>query len=280
MVKHMQAHWMPITRSIFLAMGMLWLPIEAFEGLSNKEASLPFGLFIALSVIIGIGFYFLDGYRLTGFLKKSIEIKKHGLETKIFVEFGNVIGRKGWIAIAVNDFFDSNVDEDLVSSHSLHGRILSKFWPDNRDDWKKQIRSSLKGEPTTKEARSKGNNLRFPIGTTGRATTGDNKFLFVALGKTDSSNNVTTASAEALICAVRGMLSKARAACSYEPLSIPLMGSGLSRTGIKKSVLVDLMIAAILEETRQAKVTDTITIVLPVSLDGEINLQNYLRNWN
>lgn len=280
MVKHIRAHWMPITRSILIAMGLLWLPIEAYEGLSNKEASLPYGFFVALSVTVGIGFYFLDGYRLTGFLRDRIEIKNHGLDTKIFVEFADLIGRKGWIAIAVNDFFDSNVDEDLVSSNSLHGHILSKFWPDNRDDWKKQIKSSLKGELTTKEIRSKGNNLRYPIGSTGCAIAGNNKFLFVAFGKTDSSNNVTNASAESLICAVRGMLTKARAACSYEPLSIPLMGSGLSRTGIKKSVLVDLMIAAILEETRQAKVTSTITVVLPVSLEGEINLQNYLRNWN
>ncbi len=139
---------------------------------------------------------------------------------------------------------------------------------------------SLKAEQPIKENRPKGNDLRFPIGTTGCAKADNNKFLFVALGKTDSSNNVTTASAETLICAVRGMLTKARAICSYEPLSIPLMGSGLARIGIKTSVLVDLIIAAVLEETRQAKVTGRITIVLPADKEGEINLQNYARSWN
>lgn len=280
MLKHVQAHWMPIIRSILIAMGLLWLPIEAYEGLSNKEANLPYGWFVALSVIVGGGFYFLDGYSLTGFLKKRIEIKNHGFDTRIFVEFADLLDRNGWKAIAVNDFFDSNVDEDLVSSRSLHGIVINKFWPENRDDWQKQIRSSLRGEKPTKEGRSKGNNLRFPIGSTGYATAGDNNFLFVALGKTDNSNNVTTASAETLICAVRGMLTKARAVCSYEPLSIPLMGSGLARIGIKKSVLVDLIIAAVLEETRLAKVTGEITIVLPSDKEGEINLQNYARNWN
>ncbi|MGJ8597147.1 macro domain-containing protein [Sulfitobacter sp.] len=280
MLKHVQSHWIPIVRSILIAMGLLWLPIEAYEGLSNNDASLPYGCFIALSVIVGIGFYVLDGYSLTGFLKKRVEIKNHGFDTKIFVEFSDLLVRKGWKAIAVNDFFDSNVDEDLVSSRSLHGIIINKFWHDNREDWQKQIRSSLKSEQGTREGRSKGNNLRFPVGSTGFAVTGDNKFLFVALGKTDSSNNVTTASAETLICAVRGMLTKARAVCSYEPLSIPLMGSGLSRIGIKRSVLVDLIIAAVLEETRQGKVTGQITIVLPAHEEGDINLQNYARNWN
>lgn len=280
MWKALKAHWVPIVRSILIAMGLFWLPIEAFEGLSNTDATLPFGCFVALSIIGGIGFYFLDGHYLTGFLKNRVEIKNHGFDTEIFVEFTDLFEQEGWKAVGVNDFFDSIVDEDLVSSKSLHGHIIRTFWPDNRDTWQKQINSSLKSEQPTKESRPKGNNRRYPIGTTGCATVDDNKFLFVALGRTDSSNNVTTASAETLISAVRGMLTKARAVCSYEPLSIPLMGSGLARVGIKTSVLVDLILAAVLEETKQGKVTGTITVVLPATKKGEINLQNYARNWN
>lgn len=276
----LNAHWVPIVRSILIAMGLLWLPIEAFEGLSNTDAKLPFGCFVALSIVVGIGFYFLDGYYLTGFLKKRVEIINHGFDTKIFVEFTDLFEQEGWKAVGVNDFFDSIVDEDLVSSKSLHGHILKTYWPNNREDWQKQINASLKNIEATKERRPKGNSRRYSIGTTGSATVDGNKFLFVALGRSDSSNNVTTASAETLICAVRGMLAKARAVCSFEPLSIPLMGSGLARVGIKTSVLVDLILAAVLEETMQGKVTGTICIVLPTSKKGEINLQNYAKNWN
>lgn len=182
--------------------------------------------------------------------------------------------------MGVNDFFDSIVDEDLVSSKSLHGHIINTYWSNAHKDWQAQVNASLRNVQPTKENRPKGNNRRFPIGTTGCASTNSNKFLFVALGRTDASNNVTTASAETLICAIRGMLTKARAVCSYEPLSIPLMGSGLARIGIKASVLVDLILAAILEETKQGKVTGTITIILPADKEGEINLQSYARSWN
>ncbi|WP_412050266.1 macro domain-containing protein [Hoeflea sp. Naph1] len=279
-MKIIKAHWLPIVRSILIAMGLLWLPIEAFEGLSNSDVNIPYGCFVALSVVVGIGFYFLDGHYLTGFLKKRIEIKSHGFDTKIFIEFADLFAQEGWKAVGVNDFFDSNVDEDLVSSKSLHGHVIKTYWPNERQDWQKQINASLKNERPTKENRPKGNDRRFPIGTTGCATVGNNKFLFVALGRTDASNNVTTASAETLICAIRGMLTKARAVCSYEPLSIPLMGSGLARIGIKASVLVDLILAAVLEETKQAKVTGRITIILPKDKEEEINLQSYARNWN
>jgi hypothetical protein len=170
MLKTLKAHWVPVIRSVLIAMGLLWLPIEAFEGLSNTDANLPFGCFMALSVIVGIGFYFYDGRYLTGFLKKRVEIKNHGLDTKVFIEFADLLAKKGWKAVGVNDFFDSIVDEDLVSSKSLHGHIIKSFWPDNRKEWQKQINASLKDEKPINEKRAKGNDRRFPIGTTACAT--------------------------------------------------------------------------------------------------------------
>jgi Domain of unknown function (DUF6430) len=273
-------NWLPILQSIFAAIGAVFLPIESYEVVTNQNIVLPFSVFLGAAAILGTAFFFLDGHLISGFLKKQIEIKNHGFDTKIFVEFGDLFSKEGWKAIAVSDFFDSQVDEDLVSSKSLHGISIKRFWPHNEEDWQKQINLSLTGVDFKKEARTKGNKKRYPIGSAATATTTDQKFLFVALGKADSSNNVTTASAESLICAVRGMLKKARAVCSYEPLWIPLMGSGLARVGIKSSVLVDLILAAIHEESRLGKVTGKISIVLPPEKEGEINLKNYQRSWN
>ena len=75
------------------------------------------------------------------------------------------------------------------------------------------------------------------------------------------------------------MLKKARTVCSNEPLRIPLMGSGLGRIGIKNAIVVDLILAAIVEETKLAKITDSITIVLPNEKSTEINLGSIARDW-
>jgi Domain of unknown function (DUF6430) len=280
MWKTLTSHILPVLRSFLSALGAIFLPIESYEAISDGNVVFPFGCFLASAAVLAIVFYIVDGHFLTGFLKKRIEIKNHGFDTKIFVEFGDLFSKDGWKAVATSDFFDSHVDEDLVSSKSLHGHTIKTFWPSNREDWQKQVNASLNGLTSQKETRAKGNTKRYPIGTTASAVTADQKFLFVALGKTDSSNNVVTASAESLICAVRGMLQKARAKCSYEPLAIPLMGSGLARIGIKASVLVDLILAAIHEESKLGKITGKITIVLPTEKEGEINLKNYERGWN
>ena len=273
------ALWIPIARSILISMGALWLPIEAYEGLSNTDANLPYYGFVVLSVIVGVALFFLDGYFLTGFLKSRVSITSSGFDTKIAITFGDLFAQDGWKAIGVNDFFDSIVDGDLVSPKTLHGQVINTYWPEDREGWQRQINTSQTTEPLEKVSRAKGNERRFPIGTTAIATSGDQKMLFVALGKTDKTSNVTTASAESLIRAVRGLLQKARAVCANEPLYIPLMGSGLGRVGIKNAILVDLILAAIFEETKQSKITGLITIVLPVDKKSEINLANFSRDW-
>ena len=60
-------HWTSIIRSILIAMGALWLPIEAYEGLSNADVKLPFYCFLIFSLIAGIIYFVVDGYFFAGF---------------------------------------------------------------------------------------------------------------------------------------------------------------------------------------------------------------------
>ena len=58
------------------------------------------------------------------------------------------------------------------------------------------------------------------------------------------------------------------------------MGSGLSRVGIKNNILVDLILTAIFEETKNNKVTSEIRIVLPKEKASEINLGSLQKEWS
>ncbi|RZO33864.1 MAG: hypothetical protein EVA86_08040 [Rhodobacteraceae bacterium] len=275
-------YWRELLRSILGSFAAIFLLIEAIEVLGLGDINLSVVQFIAIILVPGIVVFLVDGCWISGFLKSEVKIPNSVNDTKIKVKFGDLFEQEGWKAIAVNDFFDSRVDEDLVSSKSLHGFVLNTYWADNRIDWAKQVTSSLNGLTSKLETRSKGkgNKRRYPIGTTARATSGEQKFLFVSLGETDLTNNETSANAEMLISAVRGMVAEARAACSMEPLVIPLMGTGLARIDTKESVILDLIIAAVLEESRNGRVTGAINIVLPKRLNRKINLKNSLRNWS
>ena len=272
-------HWRELTRTLLATFGVIFLCLEAYEVITDRNIKFPFVIFLGVGILPGMTYFFFDGYCLAGFLRREVKIPNPGSDTKITVKYGDLFAENGWKAIGVNDFFDSIVDEDLVSSKSLHGYVLNTYWHNNRDDWENQISASLRNKNGQREIRSKGKRQRYPIGTTGRACIDEQKFLFVALGNSNSDDFVTTANSEMLIRAVRGMAAEARAACSMEPLVIPLMGSGLARVGIKNSVLIDLIITAVLEENRNGRITGEINIVLSADKAQDVNLKNHIRNW-
>ncbi len=280
MLKNIHAHWITLLHSVFAGLAGLFLIIESYEIITNTDVKFSFILFLLAATVIGSIHFFFDGYFISGFLKREIEISSNSFDSKVHIKFGDFFQQQGWKAVGVNDFFDSEVDDDLVAINSLHGKIINNYWPDDGAQWQKQINGGLKGIKATLVKRKKGNSKRYPIGTTAKAITGKDKFLFVAFGETNVTNNESTANAEMLICAVRGLLRKARSVCSNEPINIPLMGSGLARVGIRNAILVDLILSAIFEETKISKITDSITIVLPEEKSSEINLGAISRDWN
>jgi len=267
-------------RSVFATLGLFWLVIEPIIGLTGKSIDLTYWQLFGWSAVFGIIWLIFDGLWFSGFLKQSIEIKSNGFDTRIVIKFGDIFQEEGWQAIAVNDFFDSIVDDRFVSSKSLHGILLQKYWAGNIDDWNRQVDQQLTDTPFSSEDRSEGNQKRFTLGTTAAVRKDGNKFLCVALSRTDISNQEAKASSSDLHQAVRGLLQKARSVCGDEPLSIPLMGSGLSRVGIKNNILVDLILTAIFEETKNNKVTSEIRIVLPKDKASEINLASLQKDWS
>jgi hypothetical protein len=94
-----------------------------------------------LSLIV----FCLDGYFFLGHLRNTITIKSNAFPSKIKIEFGDLFNKDGWKIIPVNDFFDSLVNESIVSSKSLHGQMIKRFWSGNGIDWDNQVEKSLNG---------------------------------------------------------------------------------------------------------------------------------------
>lgn len=279
--------WLQLARHLLTAYGLIFLFFESYEVITNNELTLPnsvpipdlYCVFLIGGFAFGLVTFVVDGIYRTGYLRREVVIPTRVETTNFTMKYGDIFQEEGWKAIGVNDFFDSVVDEDLVSSKSLHGIVLNRFWPQDRENWKSQIKSSLKDANRKIENRGKGNRNRYDIGTTARASIGDHNFLFAALGETDIADNTTSANTEMLIRAVRGMAREARAACSLNPLVVPLMGDGLARVGMHPTVLADLILTALVEESRSAKITDDIVIVIHPTLKRDTNLMNHVRKW-
>ncbi|WP_129432236.1 macro domain-containing protein [Roseovarius sp. A46] len=269
-----------LAQFLLMVTGAIFLGVESYEVIGNQDLSFPWFLFVISCLILSVLIWIVHGFWIDGYLKGSVTIKSNVIDPPVSIEFGDLLEKEGWKAIGGNDFFDSEVDEIIISSNTLHGRVLRDYWPGAIDDWDQTVENELEQIQSSTEARRRGKTLRYPIGTTvSTIARNGSKFFFVALAKTAVGDGTTKANAEDIILAVRGLLKKARARCSNEPLYIPLLGSGLARTGMKEHLLLQLILIGIVEELKVAKVTSKITIILPKHLRNTINLGSINTHW-
>ena len=235
---------------------------------------------LIVSFIIGLVWTLLDGFFFSGFLKCAITIPSNAFSTKIDIMFGDIFKQNGQIVIAVNDFFDSLVDERRVSSKTLHGQMLNKFWSGNTQDWDAQINESLKDAVPIETINRQRCRRRYEIGTVAYAKISNRKFLCVASSRTDVSTYQTKADFSDIYTVIRSILKKSREYCSGHPVNIPLMGSGLSRTGIRPNPLMNIILIAIFDECKTQDIGSDIRIVLPKSKRHEIDIASLLNQWS
>jgi len=270
-------------RALLEGIAVVWLFLEPFCGLMPSDAARPgYFCFLIPGLLAGVIWFFIDGVWVAGFLKRSIEITSNAVDTPITVLFGDVFKQTGCKAISVNDFFDSAVDNRHVAEHSLHGGMLTRYWAGNVCEWDCQVSQGLAATcpvETIDTRTAPGKKSRYPIGTTVCVSRNGDEFLCVALTKTDVQTMEVSATPDDLQHAVHGLLCKARTVCAGRPLNIPLIGSGLARTGVKPNVIVELILLAIFEESKVRKITNEIRIVLPENMQKRIDLAGIERNW-
>ncbi len=272
-------------QSLLAAFGALWLVLEAYYGLANTnpENRIGFWIFLLVSAILGVTWFLVDGFFLAGYLKRSIEISSNAFDTHIKIVFADLFTQDGWKTIPVNDFFDSAVDGSHVSENSLHGTMLKKHWSANTGDWDNQVLSSLTNiqpKELLNDRPAPGKKNRYPIGTTVKTSSNGQDFLCVAVANTNIDTLQVSANSENLHDSLRSLLQKARSTCSGAILNIPLIGSGLARTGIKPNIIVDLILLAIFEESKREKVTNEIRIILPKQMRKKIDLSTIQKDWS
>lgn len=272
-----------LAQSVLSGIGLVWLFLEAYYGLTPADGqALGFLPFLAIGITLGVAWFIVDGLFVSGFLRWSIEVTSNAIDVPVTILFGDLFAQDGCKAISVNEFFDSTVDEKHVASNTLHGLMLTGYWAGNIGNWDKQVADELSDTEPAEVVDSRpppGKPNRYPIGTTASVSRNGHDFLCVAVTRTCVKSLEASATSNDLQHAARNLLTKARTVCSGRPLNIPLLGSGLARTGIKPNIIVDLLLLAIFEESKTRKITNHIRIVLPPALRKRIDLTTIQKDW-
>lgn len=270
----------------FLACSGLFSHLKTFdfEALRGLDYFFSASTILVCSSIWGIVVVVFDGYFLGGYFRQNLTLT---LENSTLIEVsiteGDLFAIDGYRVIPVNDFFDAIVDNKVISKRSLHGMALAKFWPSadsHHKDWSEEVKAELrKIDYLEKVSRTVGNHTRYPIGTSVSLEKDNSKFIFVALSKTNKPDNVTTATLTDYVSAISQCLQKARAVCNGGPLVLPLIGSGLSRLGLKPETLLQILLLSIAKESNTKFVTRQFKIVLTSDTMKRVNLYRLHEFW-
>lgn len=256
---------------------------KEWVGLKVPHTSMCIRLLVILISTVVV--FLVDGWFVSGFLKQRIRLSVSEGAVSLTISFGDLFAMKGLKVIPVNSFFDSLVNESVVAASTLHGKMIERFFAGCPGEFDSQISQSLSHQrvsPVSKCTRidNKGKTEEYETGTAAIARTSRGEsFLCVALAKTDSQNNQASASLPDVYASVRGALALARSAGNGQPVVFPLLGTGLSRTGLSPMFLLNLMIQGVILENRKQKVTNEIRIVLHPSMKENINLACVENEW-
>ncbi len=144
-----------ITSSI-VTISWAFLPTQLNEFVKGYEWCL-----LGLIAIVNIS------YGVVSVLPKTKVKLKLGENLKVDVEYGDLFEKNGIIVIPINDYFDTLVDEKVVSSNTIHGIFVKRFFTGNEKQLKRMLVASLKNITPIEinKSRRQGNQSRYPLGT-------------------------------------------------------------------------------------------------------------------
>lgn len=244
---------------------ILWAFFSSFlSQLANKYPwSLLFGFF-TLAVI-----YALYANRS----KSKIELKlSDKVKSKIF--FGDLFKSKEIIVIPVNEYFDTIVDEKIISSNTIHGKFVQKFFGGNESELKKQINKELsKYVPLeTNLERQHGNKDKYSLGTVCEVKNDSKVFYLLALTRFNTNHRAEVKNSEYLrvLC---DLFSYVEQNSQGRNVSIPLIGAGHSGVNLSKQKLLEFLLFSIALKD-DLTLINGVSIVLHESIKKEIDLSS------
>ena len=221
----------------------------------------------------------------TGRKKAAVKVMIPGKDSEITIEVRDIFEGEGVKFIPVNEYFDCKVGE-TVAERSLHGQFIKRVMKYDEKRWQKLVvLEGLKGiRPKRRNMeRKEGMEKRdqYAIGTCAhvRSTRAEEEYFLVALSRTDRKSLKAKAGFTELYTCIIEICKMGRQRSEGKDVVIPLLGTGLSNTGIPAQQILDLLILLIRHEAQKEEIAKHIKIVISSEALNKLDLNETERRW-
>lgn len=201
---------------------------------------------------------------------KKINLKING--NNVIIKFGDLFTERNLKVINFNEYFDTEVDDVIISSTSLNGIFLNLRTTSIEDvDEVVSEQRTMENSAGHNEERERGKKDKFKLGTIIKYK----DYLLVAFTKFDNHNRANLTMNEYFECMINFWVEVDKV-YSGRNIALPLMGSGITRLKPNDSMSLQDKLEFILNTLSYSNIKldykATITIVLHESQSDDINL--------
>ena len=221
---------------------------------------------IKLLLILGLFFFivvvtFIVKYYKT---KKGISLKIRSI--KVNIRQGDIFKAIGWKVIALNEFFDTTVDDVVIAHNTLNGIFIDNHIQ-NLNELQEKI-SKETDDNTNYKRRIRNNRAVYPLG---RIITYKD---FMLLAFTHFENNQARLTQKDYEDCLRVMWTEICRTYANKPIFIPLLGSGITRfDGTPHKSKFDLLKCMLCTlRTSEVHINQPVTILLTEEAIQDINI--------
>jgi hypothetical protein len=231
-------------------------------------------IYLAMVVLAAI-----VGFLVYTYESRSVSFLIPTTDSRIKVRFGDLLKEKTDWLVGVGEFFDSEVGH-VVSKDSLHGKIIEHVFNGDSARFRREVDTALRGIPANRAERTIKPDLQYPIGTTAIISNGPHRVFLVAMSRTDLTTAKAFSTVSLLWDALRGALQSIHTFGNGAPLSLPLIGNGRSSVNIEPQHLLRLIVLALVEFGRNARLPKQINIIVPEACFDLLDIREIKRDWS
>lgn len=207
---------------------------------------------------------------------RKVEISVEG--SSIIVKEGDIFDEEGFKAIAFNEYFDTQVDDKIISSSSLNGIFINKYFPLSAESLDNHIAQYPFADHEfleLNEGRRYGKKQKYSIGT----VCVYDEFLLAAFTKFDDKNRAYLTMPDYLTF-LNKFWDNVNTVYSQKSVSVPVFGSGITRIkehrGIEDEDLLKIMLWTFKISETRFKYPAKLTIVIHKDKMRKVNLFDIL----
>lgn len=204
---------------------------------------------IGIIAIIWLFTFAIVSYKVLN--NKSVEIINDGSNNHLYVEYGDLLedrDERRIIVVTANRCFDTIVDNDLISSSTIHGKAIQKICVDGYDE--KMLNKALQNDLSTKrkinpemeltlEEKRKGNLKRYPTGTIAefKKKNDNTTYFFIGMSAFNKDLHPETTDKE-YITTIQSLIEYCNTRSQKIPIYIPIIGThGLNNKKQERELL-------------------------------------------